>query len=117
MTRVGGLGVAGSSGTRKPVSPWALRSPAVERRFANGRTGGAACNRARSSGGIASANAPKSASSYSSTAAVRAHQRRVRSRPIRVLSQVPPAYGLRSPRTVASIAPTRPAMFDVLLPT
>ena len=68
VTRVGRLGAAGSSGTRKPVSPWALRSPAVERRFANGRTGGAACSRARSSGGIASANALKSASSYSSTA-------------------------------------------------
>ena len=88
----------------RPAPPAGHRSgrstcgaPLPRPRLANGRTTAGSGSAARSASGTPAANASSSASSYSSVALVGAHQMRTESRPWRVLSQYPPAYGLAFP--------------------
>ena len=88
-TRVGGAGATTGSGRSGSLMPVRRRSPVGRRRVANGRTARSpsASSPARSASETPASNAASSASSYSSTAAVGAHQTRSATCSRRVLSQ------------------------------
>ena len=105
-----------SSTSRDPASPVVRRSPVGRRRLANGRTTPPPGKVVASSWGTPAAKAARSASSYSSTASVRAHQTRIGVDGLNVCSQCPVDCGRRSPRTVFWIAATRPPIVVVAAP-
>ena len=109
---------SGSSGFVMPVS---LRIPDGDRRTAHGRRLAATpaalfTTAARSASVIPAAKASSSASSYSSSASVPAHQTRRSPGLRRKCSHRPEAAGLASPGTVLTIAATRPATEPCVLP-
>ena len=103
------------------MMPVSLRMPDGDRSTAHGRRLAAApavplAAAARSASVIPAANASSSASSYSSSAFVPAHQTRSSARLRRKWSHRPEAAGFASPGTVFAIAATRPATDPAVLP-